>query len=79
VPNDARVVLWHATSRENARAILRHGWDPTKKVWGNSDPDYIYLGAKQGLGTYLGPHISIRRVGGEIPEHDILAARYRCR
>jgi hypothetical protein len=57
IPDDNYVALYHATSRENAQAILDSGWNrdvaTEKSVWKNPLGQFILLGSKNGLGTYL--------------------------
>ena len=45
LPNDALIVLYHATSNVAANAILKDGFNQTKKVWAGSIDGYVFLGA----------------------------------
>jgi 2'-5' RNA ligase len=54
LPDDTRLVFWHATSRKAADSILAEGYHAQESAYTNTPPDYVYMGGKEGLGTYLG-------------------------
>jgi hypothetical protein len=53
LPDDAWVALYHATSRRKATAILRDAWR-AEPGYTDASRDHVYLGDRDGLGTYLG-------------------------
>lgn len=58
IPEDGYVALYHATSKESARGIMREGYRAAKSAFTDTPPDYVYMGGWQkgagGLGTYIG-------------------------
>jgi hypothetical protein len=55
LPDSAWVILYHATSLENAQNITKIGWDAHgRSTWKRTSPYHVYLGGLGGLGTYLG-------------------------
>lgn len=71
LPPDERVLLYHATSRANADAILRDGYDGTNATWGDNPKDYVYMGGKESLGTYSGRHRDAVMVLFEVRRGDV--------
>ena len=60
IGDDEYVLLYHATSKENAENILKNGFQQQlRKTWSDTPAGYVYMGSVFegfGLGTYLGPH-----------------------
>jgi RNA polymerase sigma factor (sigma-70 family) len=58
IPPEQHVVMYHATNRQAAQDILANGWNPETaakaSAFTNTPPDYVYMGGKGGLGSYIG-------------------------
>lgn len=54
LPDSAYVVLYHATTRENAEKIMQQGFSAEVKKLNGGDSAYTYLGGATHLGSYLG-------------------------
>jgi hypothetical protein len=53
LPDNAYVILYHATPRDIAKKIMELGFQADKQRNGG-DAGYTYLGGATGLGTYIG-------------------------